>query len=69
MLAVQPKAVQFDPFEDDTPGTQAVAVRNMAPIPPFYVHLVLNSALNPCALWEQVGVGVGVAGVGCRELE
>ena len=59
MLAAQPNAVQFDPLKDDTPDTQAVAVRNMSPIPLSYIHLVLDSALNPRALWEQVGGGGG----------
>ena len=57
MLAAQPNTVQFGPFEDDTPDIQSIAVRNMVPIPPAYVHLVLDRALNPRALWEQVGGG------------
>ena len=59
MLAAQPNAVQFGPFEDDTPDIQSIAVCNMVPIPPAYVHLVLDRALNPRALWEQVGGGGG----------
>ena len=58
LLAAQPNAVQFGPFEDDTPDTQSIAVRNMVPIPPSYIHLVLDRALNPRALWEQVGGAV-----------
>ena len=58
MLAAQPTAVQFGLFEDGTPDTQSIAVRNMVPIPPSYVHLVLDRALNPQALWEQVGGAV-----------
>ena len=54
LLAAQPNAVHFGPFEDNTPHTQAIAVRNMVPIPPAYVHLVLDRALDPRALWEQV---------------
>ena len=57
MLAAQPNAVQFGPFDDGAPDTQPMAVRNMVPIPPSYVHLVLDRALNPRALWEQVGGG------------
>ena len=76
MLAAQPNAVQFGPFEDGAPDTQSVAVRNMVPIPPSYVHLVLDRALNPWALWEQVGGGGGGGGavindgreLECREL-
>ena len=70
MLASQPNAVQFGPFDDGAPDTQPMAVRNMVPIPPSYVHLVLDRALNKRALWEQVGGGrhqrwprVGVQGV------
>ena len=66
MLAAQPNVVQFGPFEDDTPDTQSIAVRNMVPIPPSYVHLVLDRALNLRALWEQVGGAVINDG---RELE
>ena len=55
MLAAQPDAVQFGPFDDATPDTQPTPVRNMVPVPPAYVHLVLDRALNPRALWEQVG--------------
>ena len=55
LLVAQPNAVHFSPFEDDTPDTQTIAVHKMVPIPPAYVHLVLNRALNPGALWEQVG--------------
>ena len=54
LLAAQPNAVHFGFFEDDTPDTQAIAVRNMVPIPPAYVHLVLDRALDQQALWEQV---------------
>ena len=71
MLAAQPTAVQFGPFEDSTPDTQSIAVRNMVPIsPPSYVHLVLDRALNPRALWEQVGGAVINDGreLECREL-
>ena len=50
MQAAQPNALQFGPFEDDTPDTQSIAVRNMVPIPPAYVHLVLDRALNPWVL-------------------
>ena len=57
LLAVQPNVVQFGPFEDNTPDTQSIAVRNMVPIPPSYVHLILDRALNPRAIWEQVGGG------------
>ena len=45
LLAAQP----------DTPDTQTIAVRNKVPIPPAYVHLFLDRALDPRALWEQVG--------------
>ena len=62
MLAAQPNAVQFGPLEDDTPDIQSIAVRNMVAIPPAYVHLVLDRALNPRALWEQVGGGGGGGG-------
>ena len=55
LLAAQPDAVQFGPFDDATPDTQPTAIRNMVPVPPAYVHLVLDRALNPRALWEQVG--------------
>ena len=55
LLVAQPNAVHFGPSEDDTLDTQTIAVRNMVPIPPAYVHLVLDRALNPQALWEQVG--------------
>ena len=55
LLAAQPDAVQFGPFDDATPDTQPTAVRNMVPVPPAYVHLVLDWALNLRALWEQVG--------------
>ena len=52
---LQPNAVQFGPFEDDTPDTQTITVHNMVPIPPAYMHLILDRALNPQTLWEQVG--------------
>ena len=70
MLAAQPNAVQFGPFEDGAPDTQSMAVRNMVPIPPSYVHLVLDRTLNPRALWEQVGGAVINDGreLECREL-
>ena len=55
LLAAQPNAAQFGPFEDATPDTQPIAVRNMVPIPPAYVHLVLDRALSPRAVWEQLG--------------
>ena len=55
LLAAQPNAVHFGPFKDDTPDTQTITVRNMVPIPPAYVHIILDQALNPRALWEQVG--------------
>ena len=69
MLAAQPNAVQFGPFEDDTPDTQSIAVCNMVPVPPAYVHLVLDRALNPRALWEQVGGGGGGIINDGREME
>ena len=47
LLAAQPNAVQFGPFEDDTPDTRSIVV-----------HLVLDRALNPQVLWEQVGGAV-----------
>ena len=52
LLAAQPNAVHFGPFKDNT---QTITVHNMVPIPPAYVDLVLDRALNPQALWEQVG--------------
>ena len=58
LLAAQPNAAQFGPFEDATPDTQPIAVRNMVPIPPAYVHLVLDRALSPRAVWEQLGGAV-----------
>ena len=70
LLAAQPNAVQFGPFEDATPDTQPIAVRNMVPIPPAYVHLVLDRAVNPRVLWEQLGGAVINDGheTECREL-
>ena len=70
MLAAQPNTMQFGPFDDGAPDTQPMAVRNMVPIPPSYVHLVLDRALNPRALWEQVGGAVINDGreLECREL-
>ena len=55
LLAAQPNAVHFGPFDDNTQDTQTIVVRNMVPIPPAYVHLIVDRALNPQALWEQVG--------------
>ena len=42
LLAPQPNAVHFGPFEDDTPDTQIIVVCKMVPIPPAYVHLILD---------------------------
>ena len=34
LLAAQPDAVEFGPFDDAAPDTQPTAVRNMVPVPP-----------------------------------
>ena len=54
LLTVQPNTVHFGPFDDGTLDTQAIIVCKMVPILPAYVHLILDQALDPQALWEQV---------------
>ena len=70
LLAAQPNAVHLGPCEDDTQDTQTIAVSNMVPIPPAYMHIVLDQSLNPQALWEQVGGAIinDRCETGCREL-
>ena len=70
LLTAQPNAVHFGPFDDGTPDTQAIAVHKMVPIPPAYVHLILDQALNLRSLWEQVGGSIINDGhkMECREL-
>ena len=70
LLAVQPNSVHFGPFDDGTPDTQAILVCKMVPIPAAYVHLILDRALDPWALWEQVGGSIINDGreTECREL-
>ena len=55
LLAATPTATSVGPFHDIDPDTQIIRSRNVLPVPPAYINIILNKTLTPRELWDQLG--------------
>ena len=54
LLAATPTATSVGPFHDRDPDTQVIRSRNVLPVPPAYINIVLDKTLTPRELWDQL---------------
>ena len=55
LLAADPTAPAVGPFHDGEPDTQTIRSRNVLPVPPAYINIILDKTLTPRELWDQLG--------------
>ena len=47
LLAAAPTATSVGPFHDGDPDTQIIHLRNVLPVPPAYINIILDKTLTP----------------------
>ena len=62
LLAATPTATSVGPFHDGDPDTQVIHSRNVLPVPPAYINIILDKTLTPRELWDQLGGSITADG-------
>ena len=55
LLAANPTSTSVGPFHEGDPDTQVIRSRNVLPVPPAYINIILDKTLTPRELWDQLG--------------